>query len=318
MSLPVQLLCKHFISHHATIADALQAAKTYQGSPVTILLAPGIYQEYLTISQPFLTIEGSSDSPSVITGCLGAKEPLVDGKRGTFRTQTVFIDTHHFTAKHICFANTAGVGSIAGQALAVYADGDHLLFEHCSFLGRQDTLFTAPLPPKEIEPNGFRGPKQFAPRLHGTHLYRNCYIEGDIDFIFGGATAYFTDCTIHSLSLNQSINGYITAASTPQEILDGFVFVHCRFTSNCPPKSVYLGRPWRDFAKVAIIQCELGAHIHPHGWHDWEKTQAHDTTFFAECQNTGAGASIQARPEWIHRLSSSRADEILQRIPNWN
>lgn len=317
MSLPVHLLCETEVSHHATIADALQAARAYLGKPVTIRLSQGVYPEHLTISQPFLTIEGDADFPSVITGCLGAKEPLSDGKRGTFRTQTVFIDTHHFTARHICFANTAGIGSLVGQALAVYADGDHLLFEHCSFLGRQDTLFAAPLPPKEIEPNGFRGPKQFAPRVHGTHLYRNCYLEGDIDFIFGGATAYFTNCTIHSLTLDKPVNGYITAASTPQGIADGFVFAHCRFTSDCPPRSVYLGRPWRDFAKVAILQCELGAHIHPHGWHDWEKTQAHDTAFFAEYGNIGEGADMQLRPDWIHRLSAAQAEEILQRIPDW-
>ncbi|MGN0299496.1 MAG: pectinesterase family protein [Lachnospiraceae bacterium] len=299
----------------STITEALKAAKNYAPNPITLFLEDGIYEENLIINQPNLTLQGNPAGGTIITGSLGAKELLEDGcKRGTFRTQTVLIDCDHFTARNITFQNTAGIGEVAGQALAVYADGNYLLFEHCSFLGRQDTLFAAPLPLKEVEKGGFRGPKEFAPRTHGTHFYRNCYLEGDIDFIFGGATAYFDSCTICSLTLNQQINGYITAASTPQEVLDGFVFTDCQFISNtCPPSSVYLGRPWRDFAKVAIIHCFLGDHIKPEGWHDWNKKQAHQTACFCEYDNYGPRADMSQRVDWVKKLHAKEAEEILQR-----
>lgn len=135
---------------------------------------------------------------------------------------------------------------------------DRLLFEDCRFLGSQDTLFTAPLPPKEIEPNGFIGPKQQAPRIHGRHCYRHCYIEGDIDFIFGSATAYFEECEFFSKHIDQDINGYVTAASTPKDQKYGYVINACRFTSNCPPHSVYLGRPWRDPNRNRKLEVLLG------------------------------------------------------------
>lgn len=122
----------------------------------------------------------------------------------------------NFTASNLTFENSAGPGTKVGQALALYVDGDRIAFHDCRFLGNQDTLFTAPLPPKEIEPNGFVGPKQFAPRINGRHFYQRCYIEGDIDFIFGGATAYFEDCEFFSKYTGQPISSYVTAASTPE------------------------------------------------------------------------------------------------------
>lgn len=137
-----------------------------------------------------------------------------------------------------------------GQALALYVDGDRILFDRCRMLASQDTIFTGPLPPKEIEPNGFIGPKQYAPRINGRHYYKDCFIRGDIDFIFGSATAYFENCELYSQDIGREINGYVTAASTPEGQEYGYVFEGCHFTGNCPPRSVYLGRPWRNLQKL--------------------------------------------------------------------
>ncbi len=278
----------------STLSAALTAAGCLEG-PVTITLKAGVYHELVTINRPYTTIIGEGKD-TVISMNRYAKEMLPDGlKRGTFRTQTVFIDADFVTLKDLTIENTAGPGRKFGQAIALYADGDCLTFENVSLLGEQDTLFTGPLPLKTIEPGGFRGPKEFAPRRVGRHLYKNCYIEGNVDFIFGGATCWFEGCELFtkagSMPPDGEIYGYVTAASTPEESKYGYVFKDCRFTSDCPNASVYLGRPWRDYAKTVLIDCELGPHIHPAGWHDWGKTAAHGKFFYAEYNTTPAPAT---------------------------
>jgi pectinesterase len=289
-----------------------------------IFLKNGIYHERVAIDLPFITLVGESEGGVVITGGLYAKMPSDDiGKLGTFRTYSFFVDSHDFTARNITFENAAGPGPEVGQALAVYADGDRLTFENCRFLAGQDTLFTAPLPPKEIEPNGFVGPGQSRPRTPGRHYYKNCYFEGDVDFIFGGATAYFEACEFFSKDIGQPINGYVTAASTPEGQEYGYVMDHCRFTGSCPRHTVYLGRPWREYAKVVLLNCEIGEHICEEGWHDWNKPQAHTTTYFAEYQNYGPSSDPANRPAWVHQLTKEQATRyqrhlVLRGNDNWN
>lgn len=290
-----------------TINEALSAAKALTDSEVTIRIDKGIYKEKMTVKTDNLTLIGEAPEETIITYGDYALEILEDGeKRGTFRTATLFIDANDFTAKNITFENSAGPGKKVGQALALYVDGDRMTFENCRLLGGQDTLFTAPLPTAAYEKNGFRGPKEFAPRIHGRHLYKKCYICGDVDFIFGGATAYFEECEIFSNNTNQEINGYVTAASTLEEEA-GYVFNRCKFTSDCPPKSVYLGRPWRNYAKVAILNSDIGEHITEEGWDDWGKTDARHSVCFAEFNNTGIGADTKKRPTWIKLLTKEEA-----------
>ena len=178
-------------------------------------------------------------------------------------------------------------------------------------------LRTAPLPPTAYQIGGFTGPKEFCERRPGRHYYHQCYIEGDVDFIFGGAVAYFEDCEIFSVKYegklqakemeSASIHGYITAASTPQDQTYGYVFENCRLTSDCPKGSVYLGRPWRSFAKTVFLHCHLGDHIHPAGWHDWDKKDAYETIFYAEYKNVGPGADIEKRASFSQQLCDQEA-----------
>lgn len=255
-------------------------------TPVMIHIAPGFYEEQLVVERPYVSFLGEDAVSTVLSYHLGAYETMPDGsRRGTFRTASVRIAAHDFTAKHITIQNNAGFGHTVGQAIALYADGDRLLFEDCRLLSSQDTLFTAPLPPTAAKPGGFTGPGEHKPRIMGRQLYRRCFIQGDVDFIFGSATAFFEDCTLFSKMpedrkppespAGEEIYGYISAASTPKEAPFGYVFRRCRLISDCPPHSVYLGRPWREWAKTVFIDCELGAHIHPAGWHDWQKPHGH-------------------------------------------
>jgi pectinesterase len=294
----------------SSINAAFTSIKDLEG-PVTLLIKEGVYHEVLELTRPFVTLKGEGPSKTVISMNRYAKEILDDGlKRGTFRSQTLFIDADNVTLKDLTVENTAGPGGKFGQALALYADGDGLLFENVHLKGFQDTLFTAPLPPSVIEPGGFRGPKEFAPRRMGHHIYRNCLIEGTVDFIFGGAACLFESCELRSRFEGKGegeIAGYVTAASTPENEPYGYIFKNCRFTAEegIAPASVYLGRPWRDFAKTVLINCELGSHIHPDGFHDWGKPSAREHCFYAEYGSKGPGA--RKRSSFSHDLSETEA-----------
>lgn len=294
-----------------------QVEDIYASTSVEIHIAPGIYHEHLDITEPYITLVGAGADQTVITGNLGGYEILEDGlKRGTFRTQTVFVHTHDFTARDLTIENVAGPGHIVGQAIALYADGDRLCFENVHLKGLQDTLFTGPLPAKEVEPGGFRGPLEHAPRINGRQYYHNCTIEGSIDFIFGSATAYFKECTLVSRdeyrTPNQNIppiRSYVTAASTPEGQKYGYVFADCTFTSDCPAESCYLGRPWREYAKVVLIRCKIGPHIKPEGWHDWGKEKSHDTALFAEYESCYEGREVDVERGMRRHLSSDEISE---------
>lgn len=172
------------------------------------------------------------------------------------------------------------------------------MFENCRFLGFQDTLY----------PHG-RNSRQY---------YKNCYIEGTTDFIFGWSTAVFEDCEIYS----KTGGHYITAASTEKETEYGFVFINCKLTGDAPKGSVYLGRPWRNYAQSVFINTEMGEHINQAGWHNWDKPHAEQTAFYAEYNSTGKGANPEKRVPWSKQLTKEEAEKytaehILKGKDNW-
>ncbi len=243
------------------------------------------------ISESNLTIENK-----VFSGAHYAREEMPDGsKRGTFRSYTLLVDGDNICFKSCVFENTAGCGKDVGQAIALYLDGDGISLEGCILKGHQDTLFLAPLPDKELIPGGFTGPKQFAERTRRVVHFKNCVIEGGVDFIFGGATAYFEDCEFISVE-----EGYVFAPSTPADIDEGFVCRNCKFTARDGIKkgSCYIARPWRDYGYVRLENCYLGEHINPAGFDDWGKTEAYATVRFFEHNSYGPG-SVGERPQYV-------------------
>lgn len=298
-----------------TLAKALSRLPPDDGKPAVIQLAPGLYREKAVVSRAHTTIEGAGAEHTRIVWDDAARTILPKGrKRGTFRTATLRTDAPCVTLRGLTIENAAAPREAAGQAIALYADGDGLLVEDCTLLGAQDTLFTAPLPPKEIEKDGFIGPKQFAPRVPQRQLYRRCRIVGDVDFIFGGAAAWFDACELVSIDgradRSSPCPGYVCAPSTPEGQRFGYVFSHCRFTSGgAAAGSVYLARPWREWARVTLLHCELGAHIAPAGFDDWNKPLAHSTALFAEYGSFGPGAQGQ-RAAFARRLDKDEAERI--------
>lgn len=196
-------------------------------------------------------------------------------------TYTVRVQANDFRAENLTIENAAGP---VGQAVALQVEADRCAFVDCRFLGNQDTLYLAG------EDN--------------RQYFHDCYIEGTTDFIFGGATAFFDRCEIRSKA-----DSYITAASTPRGVKHGFVFNECRLTAEPGVTAVYLGRPWRTGAKTVLVNCHLGAHIRPEGWHDWGNEQAQSLSFYAELQCVGPGASSEGRVAWSHQLPASAESE---------
>lgn len=297
---------------YRSISAALEAAERCVPDttvPVRVLVAPGEYRERVEIRRPHVTLEGETADSVRIVGSLGAKMPSEDGsgqdgRLGTFRTYTVLVDADDVTLAGLTIENDAGDGREAGQGIALYADGDRLVVDACRILGHQDTLFLGPLPPREVKPGGFIGPKQFAPRRVGRQYFRRCLIAGDVDFIFGGARAYFEGCEIRSLDRAMNVNGYVTAASTPQGEPYGFVLHGCSFTApdDVAPGSVYLGRPWREWAQTVLIDCWLGPHIKPEGWWDWDKPAAHGRAWYAGARLHGPAGNAEDWVAWARKL----------------
>lgn len=282
------------------------------GAPAKLVLAPGVYHEKVVIARENTELCAQVPGKSIITWGDGAKARMDDGqRRGTFRTATLRTDAAGITLSGLTICNSAAPREEAGQAIALYADSDGLLVRDCTLRSFQDTLFTAPLPPKEIETNGFIGPKQFAPRIPQRQRYERCTIFGDIDFIFGGACAWFEACTLVSVDGRRDKRapyvGYVTAASTPKGQAYGYVFSGCHFTSEgCPPGSVYIGRPWREWANVCLLHCTLDEHIAVAGFDDWGKPLAHETARFEEYASIGPGASPMRAP-FVRMLTAEEA-----------
>ncbi len=278
------------------------------GTPETIYIKKGIYKERVEVRKNNISFVGESTDDTIITESYYARMIMPDGsKRGTFRSYTFFVYADNFTASNLTFENAAGFGDEFGQAIAVYAEGDNITFRNCKILGHQDTLFTGPLPMKEKQPGGFTGPTIDGIRRVVHQLYEDCYIAGEIDFIFGSATAYFKNCTLFALNRNQEINAYYTAPSTYEGQAFGYVFESCTFTGNCPPKSVALSRPWRIHAKTVLLNCNYSDQIIDEGFTDWNKPESHETVYYAEYNGHGEGFKPEKRAAYVHQLNESEA-----------
>lgn len=272
-----------------TITEALEAIRAYMDYKVTVNIKNGVYHEKIVIPSWLENVDfiGQNPDSTIITYNDYAK---LDNM-GTFSTYTVRVDGCDLTFMNLTIQNTAGR---VGQAVALHTEGTGLTFENCRFLGNQDTLFLAG---------------------HDSKLvFEDCYIEGTTDFIFGPATVWFENCTVHSKA-----DSYITAASTPKDVEYGYVFKNCKLTADPDVTKVYLGRPWRPYAYTAFIDCEMGPHILPVGWHNWNDPANEKTARYMESGSKGPGAPNGNRVNWARTLSDKEAKALTKAliIGNW-
>ncbi|MCB9279545.1 MAG: pectin esterase [Lewinellaceae bacterium] len=266
----------------ATVQEAINAVPDFRKKTTTIFIRKGTYKEKLVLpaSKVMVTLIGESRDETVLTyDDYAAKKNRFGEEIGTTGSTSFFIFGEGFTARNLTFENSAGP---VGQAVAVRVDGDQAAFYNCRFLGFQDTLY----------PHG----------AQSRQYYKDCYIEGTVDFIFGWSTAVFEDCEIFCKK-----GGYVTAASTEKDGGFGFVFLNCRITGDAPEHSFYLGRPWRPYARTVFIRCFLDKLIKPEGWHNWNKPEAEQTAFYAEFENDGPGAETGKRVGWARQLTAEEA-----------
>lgn len=293
-----------------TTLSAAAAAQDPSG-PVHFVLGPGVYHERPFLELTDYVITGAGMHQTILSAGVGGRDPWSgESKTGTFRSWTLFLGGNCARVEHMTIENTAGDGAEAGQALAVYADASRVCMIDVALYGNQDTLFTAPLPLAEREPNGFRGPREHTPRLDTKQYYRNCIISGNIDFIFGGANAVFDQCRIVPLA-HKSHTSYITAASTPQG-KPGYLFANCTIQGTCPEGTVFLGRPWRAYARVFWLHCYLSNEIAPAGWDNWSDPANEDSVHFGESGSFGPGAKENGRA--FGTVNSKQETAVMQHM----
>jgi pectinesterase/pectate lyase len=285
----------------------------------TVSIKPGTYREVVTVpaSKTGLTLRGTTGNAADVVidynNASGTKKP--DGSTyGTSGSATATIAANGFTATALTFRNSfdrkAHPEITDTQAVAVKTTGDRMVFDNVTFLGHQDTLYA----------------DTAAVGTAGRQYYRNCAISGDVDFLFGRATAVFDRATITALDRGSSSNnGYLTAASTRRSNPYGFLITGSRVLSPAAGASFHLGRPWHPggdvdaIAQVVIRETALPAAIKPAPWTDMSGFSWKDARFF-EYRNTGPGAGTGAdRPQLpAAQAANYTAQRYLAGGDGWN
>ena len=289
-STPHIVVAKDGSGDYKRLQDAINAVPNFKKSRTLIYVKAGVYKEKVMIpaSKELLSIIGENPLNTIVTyDDYAGKDNGFGQPLGTSGSATLYAMADDLYVEKLTIANTAGslkpmVGN-GTQAVAIQVSADRAAFVNCRFLGNQDTMY-----------NYGMGVRQY---------FKNCYIEGTTDFIFGWSTVVFDNCEIHSKK-----NSYITAAYTLEGEAHGFLFYQCRLTADTGVDAVYLGRPWRPYAQTVFVECELGKHILPEGWHNWNKPHAEHTTYYGEYNNRGAGANTSQRVTWSRQLTEEEAN----------
>lgn len=294
---------------YPTIQGAVDALEQMPAGPAEITILSGVYYENVQINRSDIVVRGIGEV-EIRAGRYARQLDAPGREIGTFATATLVICGRNVLIDNLTITNDAGQGEEVGQALAVYAYCDETVFRSCTLKGHQDTLFTGPLPPATKHGLPFEGFPHPHEHEHYRQLYLNCRIEGTVDFIFGGATAYFHRCELVSLRRGSEGPGYITAASTPEEAGDGYVFNECYLTAEEGAGEVYLGRPWRSFAKTDFANCRMEGHIHPLGWDNWGKPGNERTARYREFGVNNAADLPGQRVPWA--ICTEKTDDSLR------
>lgn len=263
-----------------TVQMAFDAVPDNSNVWTLILIRPGRYREKLVLRQGKRMVSIRGEEPgNVVLSYDDHTGKVVRGDTINTRTSaSCSLEGDDLIIEGITFENTAGR---VGQAVALQVTGDRVALRNCKIRGDQDTFFA---------------------RGTGRILLRECEIEGTTDFIFGSSIVLLEQCRIKSKK-----DSYVTAASTPEGNKFGFVFDGCALTADEGTTRVYLGRPWRPFARTVFLRCVLGGHVLPAGWHNWSKPDAERTAFYAEYRCTGEGANRAQRVPWSRELTDAEA-----------
>lgn len=293
------IVAKDCSGNFTTIQEAIDSCRDYAEHKYTIYVKNGVYVEKIVVPawKTNICIKGENADRTILryNDYTGKVDSVTGIKIRTFTSYTCLIAGNNNSLEDITIENSAGQ---IGQAVALHVEGDRCVFRRCRLIGNQDT--------------------HLASGEENRQYYQDCYIEGTTDFIFGAATAVFDRCTIIS-----KLDSYITAASTIPGREFGFVFFDCRLLADNTGRKVYLGRPWRAFSSVTFVRCEMGSHILPEGWHNWNKPDAEKTARYSEYKSFGPGANPNMRVAWSRQMTDKEAakltpEYVLRGADNWN
>ncbi len=328
------IIAKDGSGDFTSIQAAIDAVEGGGRAPTILLVRMDEYRERVIVNKDNIRIIGEARDRTVITHSACAKDPGADGKeRGTFLSFTMLVTGRNVEVENLTIRNDAGGGDRAGQAVAVYAAGDRGVWRNCRLIGAQDTLFLGPVMPKverDILPR--KGKAECVesvgdcPPTLGRQYFENCFIRGDVDFIFGPYRSWFEGCTLFM----NARGGMYTAANTPEKQPWGMVFSHCTLTGECGEGQAFLGRPWRAFARTLFLECEMDEHVSPLGFRDWDEKRP-VTGRMGEWHTRGARACLETRHPAEKRLTDEEAalvtlPEVLggydlwhpdTRVPTW-
>jgi len=282
-----------------SIQKAINSIRDFGPAEALVKIKAGTYHEKIVIpsSKHKITFQGANKENTIITNDdYSGKTDALGEKMTTFNSYTFLVMSDDIKISDITIQNSS---CNQGQAVALHVEGDRFMMKNSNILGCQDTVYTG--------------------GNHSRQYYENCFIEGTTDFIFGSATVVFRNCIIKSLA-----NSYITAASTDQSKSFGYVFFDCKLIAKEGITKVFLGRPWRPYAKTVFINTEMGSHIVPEGWNPWKGDKMfpdkEKTAFYAEYGSKGEGGNISNRVSWSHQLTKKELKNYtLEKIFNgWN
>ena len=280
---------------------SVQRALDVAPAGAVISVAPGTYRETLVIDKPNIVLRGAyADAGKTVIVFDNSAGSMGSG----FKSQTVRVTGRDFRAENLTFANdfnrTHQQTPKGSQALALLVSGDRAIFRNVRLLGNQDTLYAGS---SDCTPPGHDAATCTPTRQY----FEGCYVEGNVDFIFGNSLAVFERCEIRSTAHQI---GYITAhGKQDDEEQSLFVFNHCKLTAEPGVAHVWLGRPWRSMASVVFLNTEMGAHIEPAGWREWHpgETDYMSSVMYAELNSTGPGAHPGDRDPHTRKLTPATA-----------
>lgn len=277
--------------NYRRVQDAIDAVPLCNRERIIIQVAPGVYKQpiYVPKSKNMITLLGDCAETTVLTWANTAtsiehhQASRVIGT-GTFGCGTVIVEGEDFIAQGITFENSSPKG--AGQAVAIRVTADRCVFYDCRFLGWQDTAYLH----------------------HGRHYFRDCYIEGSVDFIFGNAAALLEHCHIHCKS-----SGYITAQQRKSAFEStGYVFLRCVITgTGTGSPYMHLGRPWAPHARVIFAYTWMDGCIMPNGWNNWGNSENEKTACYYEYRCSGPGSNTSKRVSWAKHLADEETKQLL-------
>ncbi|KAL2935022.1 putative pectinesterase 53 [Bienertia sinuspersici] len=274
---------------YETITEAIDNVPIHNTKRIILEINPGVYREKIHIprTKPFISFIGDPSNPPTITGNDTASMTGGDGTPlSTFRSATIAVDSDYFIALYIIFQNTAShnVGSVGEQAVSLRISGSKAAFYGCRFYGSQDTLYDR----------------------RGLHYFRNCFIQGSVDFIFGEGRSLYQNCTLNSIT--KEIASVTAQKRSNRSMSSGFSFKDCKVTGS---GRVYLGRAWGDYSRVVYSLSFLDKIVVPLGWNDWGKSYRNSRVYYGEYKCSGPGANMIGRVSWARALTDKEAEPFL-------